>query len=85
MRKAKKTLGIVLMLLLTFLSISNFTPVMAAKKPAIPQVGFVDAPVTEYMAGDRVSFNISAPNYGGKVEYRVVLWEDSKKTAYDLW
>lgn len=85
MGKAKKAVGIILALLLMFLSIPGYDRVSAAKKEALPQVSFVTAPVTEYTEGDRVRFDINAPNYGGKVEYRVVLWEDSRKTAHDLW
>lgn len=56
-----------------------------AAQVVLPKVHFITAPTTEYTAGDRVRFNINALPYGGRVEYRVVLWEDSKKTYHDLW
>lgn len=57
----------------------------AVTKPAIPQIRFVSAPVREYTAGDRIKFDIQSPGYSGRVEYRVVLWEDAKKSYSDLW
>lgn len=88
MTKTKKSLGIVLALLFTLFTFFSYMPVNAAAKakaPAVPVVQFVNTPVTEYTVGDRVGFDISAPGYGGKVEYRVILWDDSNKTAHDLW
>ncbi len=75
-----------LVMLISIITFFSHIPASAAvKKTVIPQVAFANAPVTQYKAGDRVGFNIYAPNYGGRVEYRVVLWNDSMKTYYDLW
>lgn len=63
----------------------NISVNVAAARVVLPKVHFITAPTTEYTAGDRVKFNINALPYGGRVEYRVVLWEDSKKTYHDLW
>lgn len=68
-----------------FTLLSNMPVKAAIKKTAIPEVQFASVPKTEYMAGDRIQFNIISPNYGGKVEYRVVLWDDAKKSYSDLW
>lgn len=57
----------------------------ASAKTIIPQIKFVKAPAATYTAGDRVSFVVQAPNYSSKVEYRVVLWNCTKKTYTDLW
>lgn len=86
MIKAKKVLSSVLIMLFTLISVFNCVPAQAAGKPVVvPQVQFATAPVTEYMVGDRVGFNIYSPNYGGRVEYRVVLWNDARKSYSDLW
>lgn len=85
MQKSKKVSVLVLALLFTALTLLGIKPAYAAQKLVIPQVKFVTAPVTQYTVGDRVKFDISAPNYSGKVEYRVILWEDSKKAYHDLW
>lgn len=75
-----------LTVLLTLITIINYLPARQANAAtSIPQIKFSDAPRTEYTAGDRVGFNIYCPNYNGKVEYRVVLWEDSRKEYSDLW
>lgn len=86
MIKIKKILSSVLAMLITLFTVLNYTPAQAAGKPVVvPQVQFANAPTTEYKVGDRVGFNIYSPNYGGRVEYRVVLWNDSKKSYSDLW
>lgn len=75
-----------LAMLLTMLTIFNYLPAgMARAAVVVPEIAFSDAPRTEYTVGDRVSFNIYCPNYTGRVEYRVVLWDDSKKSYSDLW
>ncbi|MDF2672596.1 MAG: cell wall-binding protein [Clostridiales bacterium] len=86
MRKIRKLFSVVFTFVFTMFTLLNSMPAQAAvKKTVIPEVQFASAPVTEYTAGDRIQFNINSPNYGGKVEYRVVLWDDSKKSYSDLW
>lgn len=63
----------------------NNVPAMAAVKTIIPKVAYVNAPKLEYTAGDVINFDLHTPNYGGKVQYRVVLWDNNKKLAKDLW
>lgn len=82
----KKLSSMMLVMLISIVTFFSYIPAKAAvKKTVIPQVEFASAPVTQYTVGDRVGFNIYAPNYGGRVEYRVVLWNNSMKTYYDLW
>ncbi len=86
MKGIKKIFTVALAAFLTIFSATGiFLPKAAQAQPAIPQVEFVSAPVTEYTVGDRVQFKIFAPNYTGRVEYRVVLWNDSTKSYGDLW
>lgn len=86
MIKIKKVFSTVLVMLFTLITVLNYAPAQAARKPiVVPQIQFANAPITEYKVGDRVGFNIYSPNYGGRVEYRVVLWNDSKKSYSDLW
>lgn len=86
MRKIKKVLSTVFTIVFTMFTLLCSMPAEAAvKKTVLPDVQFASAPVTEYTAGDRVQFNINSPNYGAKVEYRVILWDDSKKQSIDLW
>lgn len=86
MKSTKKIFTVALAAFLTIFSATGiFLPRAAQAQPTIPQVEFVSAPVTEYTVGDRVQFKIFAPNYTGRVEYRVVLWNDSTKSYGDLW
>lgn len=77
------------MVIASLLVMTMFVGYLPAKevsaKVVVPQIEFANPPVTQYNVGDRVNFNIHAPNYGGRVQYRVVLWNDSKKSYYDLW
>lgn len=83
MKKFKAKFNLILAALLL---LSLFIPNAAASAKTItPQIRFVKAPAAAYTAGSRVSFVVQAPNYSGKVEYRVVLWNCTKKTSTDLW
>lgn len=85
MIKSKPVLGIFMTFVFTLVVLLNIPQEKAAAKTAIPEVKFVSTPKTEYTVGDRVRFDISAPNYANKVEYRVILWKDNTKSAEDLW
>ncbi len=54
------------------------------KKIVVPEIKLT-SPVIQYKAGDRVAFKLNTPNYGGRVQYRVMLWDDSTKAYRDLW
>lgn len=85
MRKTRKVLIAIWGVVFSAAIILGSMPLKASAKELIPVIQFSGAPKTEYFAGDRVEFNINAANYGGKVEYRVVLWNDSTKSYSDLW
>lgn len=86
LKGTKRFFCVAVALLLTIFTLISYLPVKTASaKTSVPEIEFANPPVTQYTAGDRVNFNIYAPNYGGRVQYRVVLWNDSKKTYYDLW
>lgn len=86
MVKWKKALCLVLSSMLLMITFFINIPAEAARvQNQIPEIQYANAPATEYFAGDRIRFDIYAPNYGGRVEYRVILWDDNNKTYYDLW
>lgn len=86
LKRTKRFFSMAVAFLLTIFTFMSYLPAKTASaKPVVPEIKFASPPVTQYTAGDRVNFNIHAPNYGGRVQYRVVLWNDSKKTYYDLW
>lgn len=51
----------------------------------IPKLHYAEVPKTIYKAGERVSFKLSSPGYGNKVQYRAVLYDEEQKKTYDLW
>jgi carboxyl-terminal processing protease len=53
-------------------------------KIVVPEIKLT-SPVIQYKAGDRVAFKLNTPNYGGRVQYRVMLWNDTTKSYRDLW
>lgn len=86
MKGIKKKFSIVFAALFTsIILLGNASANAAAQKVVLPKVHFITAPTTLYTAGDRVRFNINALPYGGRVEYRVVLWKDATKSYSDLW
>ncbi|MDF2673677.1 MAG: cell wall-binding protein [Clostridiales bacterium] len=82
--KQKFSFGFVA-LFTTIILLGNASADAVVKKVVLPKIQFTTAPTTEYTVGDRIKFNINALPYGGRVEYRVVLWEDAKKSYRDLW
>lgn len=85
LKRIKRFFSLVVAFLLTLFTFMSYMPAKTASAAGVPKIQFASPPITQYQAGDRVNFNIYAPNYGGKVQYRVVLWNDTKKTYYDLW
>ncbi len=51
----------------------------------IPKLNLITSPVKEYKPGDTISLTVSSPNYGGKVEYRVILYNGNTKKTSELW
>jgi hypothetical protein len=82
MQKFTKKFSAVIIELFTLFTVLSYMPAKAAV--VAPKVQYVQTPQLEYIAGDRVQFNLNAPNYGGRVQYRVVLWNDETKSYRDL-
>lgn len=86
MQKLAKRLSVFMVAMMTLSMMLNFVMVAPAKAATIyPQVQYAQEPQLEYTVGDRVQFNLYTPNYGGRVQYRVVLWNDETKSYKDLW
>jgi hypothetical protein len=83
MQKLTKKLSLVMVALMTVFTALSYMPAKAAT--VVPKVQFVGEQKTEFNAGERITFNLNAANYGGRVQYRVVLWNDAKKSYSDLW
>lgn len=74
----KKFLSALILILFILTSIN-------VKAASVPDLQMVTQPKTEYTDGDRISFTVNSPNYSGKVEYRVILWNGTTKTQSELW
>lgn len=84
MHKLKiSTKFILLMLFMFFFSTSCITA-NAAAKPVKPQIKLNVGPLKEYKPGDKATLKVSAPNYSGKVQYRVIVFNQTKKTNFEL-
>lgn len=59
-------------------------PVNNLNLHTIPEIK-LSSPILKYKTGDRVTFMLNTPNYGGRVQYRAMLWDDTSKTYRDLW
>lgn len=51
----------------------------------MPKLNLITPPAKEYKPGDTISLTVSSPNYGGKVEYRVILYNGNTKKTSELW
>lgn len=86
MQKLAKRLSVFMAAIMTLSLMLNFVMAAPAKAATVyPQVQYAQEPQLEYTVGDRVQFNLYTPNYGGRVQYRVVLWHDETKSYKDLW
>lgn len=56
-----------------------------AKAAALPKLTIVNQPKKEYKNGDTIAFKVTNPNYSGKVEYRVILYNGTTKKTTNLW
>lgn len=89
MSKLKRTTSIILIALFT-LALLQIWPTSYAlakrqKAQAKPKIQLITPPKTQYTVGERISLQVKAPNYRGRVEYRVMLWDGNKKAQKELW
>lgn len=84
MSKSKKKLISIAAVLFTLCTFLGFLSVNA-KTVSKPTLTFVSKPKAEYKTGEKVTFQVKAPNYSGNVQYRVILWNLSKKTQTELY
>lgn len=72
----------------TSIYISNYSPQNSINEAYIknyPVINYVEVPKTQYKAGERIFFQINAPNYNGQVQYRAMLWNENENRYVDLW
>ncbi|QCX34362.1 hypothetical protein FDN13_11975 [Caloramator sp. E03] len=86
MRKRYKTLVCIVAALFSVFTFLGFINANAKTKTVVkPKLIFVSQPKAEYKKGDKVTFQVKASNYSGKVQYRVILWNFAKKTQVELY
>lgn len=83
MAKAKKSLSVLVIALFTVFTVLSYVPAQA--KVATPKLQVVAQPAAEYTPADTISFTVNAPNYSGKVMYRVILYNGTTKETVNLW
>jgi hypothetical protein len=72
-------------ILLTIVNFIGLGDVFVQAATKVPNLQIVTQPNGEYKEGETVSFTVSSPNYGGQVQYRVILWNGTTKKSFDLW
>lgn len=70
---------------LTLIILFGVNSAVSAKVVILPKLNIIEQPVRQYSANETISFKVQAPNYGGKVEYRVILYNGTTKTTTNLW
>lgn len=78
----KKSLIRLLSIVMTFMIL---VPYITADAAVIPKIKFTKSPLKEYKANEKITLQVSCPNYKGKVEYRAVVYDTVKKTSVDVW
>lgn len=84
MKRRILSLFVSFMLIFTII-FSNSAVLASSKASAIPNLKMISQPAAEYHPGERVSFTVSSPNYGGAVQYRVILYNGTTKKTSELW
>lgn len=65
----------------TFILLSS----ISVNAQVTPKVRLLSNLKKEYLEGDRISLRLNTPNYSGKVQYRVVVFDNERKVKKELW
>lgn len=79
--RGKKLIGILIIFVLLVNSFPRIT-YGAVNKPSLQ---IVTQPKASYNRGETITFTVNAPNYSGKIEYRVILYNGTTKKTTNLW
>ena len=86
MVKFKKALCLLLTFLFVFSACMVYLPSIAsARTIKKPKIVLTTSMKTQYSVGDKVIFQVKCPNYTGKVQYRAILWDGTRKVQKELW
>lgn len=84
MQKIRAKFMVVIVIMLVVTTFAGFLPIVT-EAATIPKLIMVAQPAREYKPGQRVSFTVTSPNYSGRVQYRVILWNGTTKKTSELW
>ncbi|SKA88761.1 Ig-like domain (group 2) [Caloramator quimbayensis] len=76
---------ILIKLISIVMSFMILVPYVLTYGAVIPKIKFNKAPLKEYRANEKITVQVSCPNYKGKVEYRAIVYDTVKKTYFDIW
>lgn len=85
MKKKKGFLKILLSIVMTLVISFTVTAPYTKAAAVVPKLQMITPAAGEYHLGDKVSFTVASPNYKGKVEYRVILYNGTTKKTSELW
>jgi hypothetical protein len=85
MTKVRRILAVLMFSLFAVFAVAGYVSTNAASTAVKPQIKVYAQPAKEYKAGDKVSFKLYSPNYSGKVEYRVRVYNNTKKVYKEIW
>ena len=85
MNMKRRSLKILLAIIMTLVMSLTVTMPYAKAASVVPKLQMVITAAVEYHSSDRVSFTVASPNYSGKVEYRVILYNGTTKKTSELW
>jgi hypothetical protein len=77
--------NLLVIFIFSLLSLQSLNITAQGKVQALPKLQIVTQPGIEYKNGDTITFTVVSPNYSGKVEYRVILYNGTTKKTSDLW
>lgn len=84
LKSSSKLTAIITVFIMVF-TLLGIYPSDSPEAAVIPKLQMVSQPAKEYKPGDRISFVVTSPNYGGKVQYRVILYNGTTKKTSELW
>lgn len=85
MTKVKKIFAVLMFSLFAVFTVVGYVTTNAASTTVKPQIKVYAQPAKEYKVGDKATFKVYAPNFSGKVEYRVRVVNNTKKTYKEMW
>jgi hypothetical protein len=85
MTKFRRIFAVLMFSLFAVFAVAGYVSTYAASSTVKPQIKVHTQPSKEYIAGSKATFKVYSPNFSGKVEYRVRVYNNTKKTFKEIW